>query len=161
INNSKRKQNKKKHERDVMTFSDRKRDPLNPDAYLYPKEVIAEQGIIYYLFNNPDDTDELLTLIPPDNFVTELNKRIYKSLTDKIKAGEDFSVSSFNGEFSPDEMGKITEILSSGIDMGITYDVAEDYAAVINKKFSSLREKRASELTNDEFLKAFYSKNGI
>ena len=161
IINSKRKQNKKRHERDVMTFSDRKRDPLNPDAYLYPKEVIAEQGIIYYLFNNPDDTDELLTLIPPDNFVTELNKRIYKSLTDKIKAGEDFSVSSFNGEFSPDEMGKITEILSSGIDMGITYDVAEDYAAVINKKFSSLREKRASELTDDEFLKAFYSKNGI
>ena len=58
-------------------------------------------------------------------------------------------------------MGKITEILSSGYDMGITLEVAEDYAAVINKKFSSLREKKASELSDDEFLKAFYSTKGI
>ena len=161
IINSKRRQQKKKHEHEVMTFTDRKRDPLNPDAYLYPKEVIAEQGIIYYLFNNPDDTDDFLALIPPENFVTELNKRIYKSLTDKIRSGENFSEMSFNGEFSPDEMGKIAEILCSGDDMGITYNVAEDYAAVVNRKHSSLREKRASELSDDEFMKAFYSKNGI
>ncbi|WP_028509589.1 DNA primase [Ruminococcus sp. NK3A76] len=161
IINSRRKQQKKKTDRELMTFTDRTRDPLNPDAYLYPKEVIAEQGIIYYLFNNPDDTKEIMALIPPECFVTELNRRIYKSLTDKINSGEDFSVSAFNGEFSPDEMGKITEILSSGYDMGITLEVAEDYAAVINKKFSSLREKKASELSDDEFLKAFYSTKGI
>ncbi len=158
---ARRNQSKKKHEREVITFTDRKRDPLNPDAYLYPKEVIAEQGIIYYLFNNPDDTKDIVELISPDNFVTELNRRIYKSLVDKINSGEDFSVSAFNGEFSPDEMGKITEILCSGDDLGITFDVAEDYASVINKKFSSLREKKASELSDDEFMKAFYSKNGI
>ena len=75
-----------------MTFTDRTRDPLNPDAYLYPKEVIAEQGIIYYLFNNPDDTKEIMALIPPECFVTELNRRIYKSLTDKRNPGEEDSV---------------------------------------------------------------------
>lgn len=152
---------KKKHERDVITFTDRKRDPLNPDAYKYPKEVLAEQGVIYYLFNNPDDTDEILSILPPENLVTELNRRIYKSLTDKIKAGEDTSPTAFNVEFTPDEMGKITEILCFGTDMGITLEVALDYAAVINHKNSEIREKKTEGLSDEDFLKAFYSKNGI
>lgn len=155
---NRRKQKEKKHNRDLVTFADRKRDPLSPDAYKYPKEVIAEQGLIFYIFNNPDDTQEILKLLPAENFVTELNKRIYKSLTGKILSGEDFSVSSFNAEFEPDEMGKITEILSSGYDLGITMEVAQDYISVINKAHSKLEQPDISDINDDEtFLKLFYA----
>ena len=159
---SRRKAQDKKHQREVTTFVDRKRDPLNPDAYKYPKEVIAEQGLIYYLFNNPDDAEYFLSILPCDSFITELNRRIYKSLTEKIISGEDFSPSAFNVEFSPDEMGKITEILSFGYDMGITLSVAEEFASVINRKHSELREKEQFDIKNDDdFLKAFNSKPAI
>ncbi len=99
-----------------------------------------------------------MKLLPAENFVTELNKRIYKSLTGKILSGEDFSVSSFNAEFEPDEMGKITEILSSGYDLGITMEVAQDYISVINKAHSKLEQPDISDINDDEtFLKLFYA----
>lgn len=151
----------KQHNRDVITFIDRKRDPINPEANMYPKEVMAEQGFLYYLFNNPDDAKELRSILPQESFVTDLNRRIYKHLLSLIDSGEDISLSSFNGEFSVDEMGKITEILSFGENLGINLEVAEDYAATINKKHSELTNKKAEKMSDDDFLKAFYSKNGI
>lgn len=149
---AKKKQRKKKHLNDLITFADRKRDPLNPDAYLYPKEVMAEQGLIYFIFNNPDKAKEFVELLPPQSFVTELNARIYKSLTDKILCGESYDISTFNGEFSPDEMGKITEILSSGFELGITEEVALDYIAVINRANSKKREEELDINSDEDFL---------
>ena len=149
---AKKKQREKKHLNDLITFADRKRDPLNPDAYLYPKEVMAEQGLIYFIFNNPDKAKEFVELLPPQSFVTELNARIYKSLTDKILCGESYDISTFNGEFSPDEMGKITEILSSGFELGITEEVALDYIAVINRANSKKREEELDINSDEDFL---------
>ncbi|MBS6201971.1 MAG: DNA primase, partial [Ruminococcus bicirculans] len=94
----------------TITFAD-KRDTINPEANEHRRESAAEAGIIYYLYNNHDACGDVLKRLPPDKFVTSFNRRVYESLTSKITDLQDCSVSSFNGEFSPEEVGKITEIL--------------------------------------------------
>lgn len=140
--------NKKDWNRTV-TFSNRKRDDINPEAFSHPKEAFAESGIIYYLYTNHDVCEELTKKLSPQNFVTNFNKRLYESLTEKIKNCEDCSISAFNGEFSPEEVGKLTEIIDKFDVLSVDSAVAEDYIRVING-YSEKNKK--TDFSDDDFI---------
>lgn len=134
----------------TITFAD-KRDTINPDANNHRRESAAEAGIIYYLYKNHDACEDILKRLPPDKFVTSFNRRVYESLTNKITDLQDCSVSSFNGEFSPEEVGKITEILENYSELGVDAKVAEDY---INVLLSYKPKEKQEEMSDDDFFKA-------
>lgn len=142
---------RKKQMQDSLNFAV-KRDPLNPDAVLHPRENTAERQLIYYVFTYPDKCADILSRLPADRFVTELNARIYAALTSKIVNGEDYSFSSFSEEFSPQEVDRITQIVSENSGNGIDAEVAEDCIRVLlDYKNSSSDDE--SELTDDDLLK--------
>ena len=85
-----------------------------------------------------------------EKFVTTFNRRIYQALTDRIKANEDHSVTSFNGEFSPDEVGKITSILEKYRNMGISKDVVYEYIDLLSNYTEKTPQK--GDMSDDEFL---------
>lgn len=134
----------------TITFAD-KRDTINPEANNHRRESAAEAGIIYYLYKNHDACEDILKRLPPDKFVTSFNRRVYESLTNKITDLQDCSVSSFNGEFSPEEVGKITEILENYSELGVDAKVAEDY---INVLLSYKPKGKQEEMSDDDFFKA-------
>ena len=140
--------NKKEWTR-TITFAD-KRDAINPEANDHRRESAAEAGIIYYLYNNHDACGDVLKRLPPDKFVTTFNRRVYESLTAKITDLQDCSVSSFNGEFSPEEVGKITEILEKYSELGIDAKVAEDY---INVLLNYRPKEKQEDISDDDFFK--------
>jgi DNA primase len=135
----------------TITFAD-KRDTINPEANEHRRESAAEAGIIYYLYNNHDACGDVLKRLPPDKFVTSFNRRVYESLTSKITDLQDCSVSSFNGEFSPEEVGKITEILEKYSELGIDAKVAEDY---INVLLNYKPKEKQEDISDDDFFKKF------
>ena len=95
---------------------------------------------------------DILSRLPADRFVTELNARIYAALTSKIVNGEDYSFSSFSEEFSPQEVDRITQIVTENSGNGIDAEVAEDCIRVLlDYKNSSSDDE--SELTDDDLLK--------
>jgi DNA primase len=110
----------------TVNFSNRIRDTINPEANVHPKEAQAESGIIYYLLNNPDYCKEISARLPAERFVTSFNKRVYQSILAKNENLEDCSVSSFNGEFSPEEVGKITGIIEKFSELDVNYEVVND-----------------------------------
>lgn len=121
----------KKKDWSEIAALDRKRDALMPEAMDYPKEVRAEQGIIAYLFRHPDKLSEVTEKLPPEKFVTELHRKIYIVLTEKLRTNSDFSLTSLSGELNSDEMGKISEILAKSKDISITSVEAEDYIKLL------------------------------
>ena len=147
-----RKQLEKREWQRTVTFTDKKRDELNPQAFEHPKEDYAEQGIIYYLFTNPDQREKVCAKIDPSEFVTDLNRRIFESLTAKIKENEDFSVAAFNAEFSPDEVGRIVGLLDKYKDLSVDEKVCSDYIEVL-KKYHENSEKKDVTADNESFLK--------
>ncbi len=119
----------------------------------FNKNIKCEEGILYYLYQNPDQAEYISSRLPAESFVTELNKRIYLSLLFKIKNDADFSLSSFNGEFSPDEMGSIAKIIGKRREIPVDKQVLTDYINVLNSHNNISRQKNNEEYSDDELLK--------
>ena len=147
-----RKQQEKREWQRTVTFTDKKRDDINPEAFEHPKEDYAEQGIIYFLFANPDSCDEVCKLVTPQEFVTSLNRRIFESLVAKIQTAQDFSVASFNAEFSPDEVGKIVSLMDKYEKLSVDMNVCRDYINVL-KQYARKQQQTNAAADNDSFMK--------
>lgn len=135
----------------TINFTNRPRDEINPEANAHPREAQAESGIIYYLLNHPDACKDITSKLKAEDFVTAFNRRVYESLTAKIENLEDFSVSSFNGEFSPEEVGKITGIIEKFDNLAVDAEVVNDYVSVLLKYKDNAQKK---DVSNDEDFKA-------
>ena len=138
--------------RKEVTFTDKKRDAVNPEAFDHPREDKAEQGIIYYLWANPDRYNDIRERITPQEFVTDFNRRVFESLCAKIQAMQDYSLSSFNEEFSPDEVGRIVGMIEKYKQLSVDENVCRDYIEVI-RSFRENESSRISVNDNDSFLK--------
>jgi len=131
------------------------RDDINPDAVSNKKEARAEETIISYLLNRPQEYEDIEKLAPPQTFVTAFNKKVYTALLDRLKNSEKFSLSLLSDEFSTDEMGRISGIAAKKRNVDITRDVVADCAKVLKDN----KPAANGELSNDELLELFRSKN--
>ncbi len=143
----------KKEWRNITNQIASKRDNINPEAAKYPKEAKAEAGIIAFLFLHPDKLSDIQGKINPDNFVTSFNKKVYESLISHIENSVDISISVFNSEFSPDEMGKISEILAKFREIQITQDTVNDYIDVLLSHID-VKDKN-EDMSDEDFLDFF------
>lgn len=142
---------RKKQREEALNFAV-KRDPLNPDAVLHPRENTAEQQLIYYVYCFPDKCEYVSGRLPADKFVTELNARIYSSLCKKILNGEDHSFSSFSDEFSPEEIDRIAQIVQNYADKEIDSQVAEECIEILlNYKPQGVSDDSGAPTEDDIF----------
>lgn len=131
------------------------RDDINPDAVSNKKEARAEETIISYLLKRPQEYEDVEKLAPSECFVTAFNKKVYKALLERMKNSDKFSMSLLSDEFSTEEMGRISGIAAKKREVAVTQDVVADCAQVLKSR----TPKADGELSNDELLKLFRSKN--
>lgn len=134
---------------EIRTFQKQYRN--NPESYRHPKEYKAEVGIIAYLIANPDEAEYVSSKITPEQFVTELNKKIYQVMLEKIKNSAFSDIHSLQSEFTADEMGKITEIVINSIDVNINRTGVDDFVNILTT--SADNQVDVKEMSNDDFLK--------
>lgn len=143
---------KKREWQKTSTFSNYRRDEINPMENTHRREVKAEKGVLSFIFFNPDKAMEISAELSPDRFISEINKKIYTSLINKIKNGEDYSISSFHDEFSNEEMGKISEIIALSKEVTLSAETIKDYIKILNTH-EVFEEKTDGEISDDDFLK--------
>jgi len=146
---------KKTEWRNIKAKTSYIRDDINPDAVSNKKEARAEETIISYLLNRPQEYEDIEKLAPPQSFVTAFNKKVYTALLDRLKNSDKFSISLLSDEFSTDEMGRISGIAAKKRNVDITRDVVADCAQVLK----NTRPAANGDLSNDELLELFRSKN--
>lgn len=136
----------------TVNFANVPRDEINPQANVHPKEAKAESGLIYYLYINTDKAEELKQRIPPEQFVTDFNRRVYASLLDRVLGAQDSSLSSFNEEFTPDEVGKISGLLDSFRQLPVDSFVVDEYIDTL-KEFHRKQKENEAPISNEDYLK--------
>ena len=146
---------KKTEWRNIKAKTSYIRDDINPDAVSNKKEARAEETIISYLLNRPQEYEDIEKLAPPQSFVTAFNKKVYTALLDRLKNSDKFSISLLSDEFSTDEMGRISGIAAKKRNVDITRDVVADCAQVLK----NTRPAANGDMSNDELLELFRSKN--
>ncbi|MGN1415415.1 MAG: DNA primase [Oscillospiraceae bacterium] len=140
----------KAEERNVRTFSSERREA--PEAVMYPAEYKSECGIIAYLAHNPDKAEKISAELLPEYFVTDFHRQFYIRLLDKLSNSEDFDILSLQSEFSADEMGRITAILSKNREIEIDEHVAEDYVRTLKNSYQQRTGSApAAEMPDDDF----------
>ena len=131
----KRRRAEKKQSWTALTTAGMMPDPVVPDAQGKKRAVVAEERILCYLFRFPSELERVMQLIPPEEFVTDLHRRIYQHLAQKLKQGYAFSLSLFSEDFSPQEMGRITGISAEFEGQEISEaSIARDAARIREKK---------------------------
>lgn len=136
----------------TVSFTNVQRDKLNPEENLHPREVKAEKGVLSFLFLNPNEAEWVSSSLPAESFISPINKKIYTSLLNRIKNAEDYSISSFHDEFSPEEMGKISEIIALTKERTESRETVSDYIDLLNSHTINSGENEDSEISDDDLL---------
>ena len=146
---------KKNEWRNIKAKTTYIRDDINPDAVSNKKQARAEETIISYLLTRPGEWEDVESLAPPECFVTAFNKKVYTALLERMKDSDRFTISMLSDVFSTEEMGRISGIAAKKREVAVTLDVVADCAKVLK----SNRPAADGELSNDELLELFRSKN--
>ena len=154
--NDRRKRNaygeQKKEERELLQ-SKTKRDPINPEAMDFPREERAERGIIAYLFHSPDLLPRIEKRLTPEDFPTEFNRRVYQTASLCIKNGERLDITAVSGEFTAEEVGRITGICRQADTVPYSIPRLDEYIDVLVGYRQKKADKPVSEMTDEELLK--------
>lgn len=129
-------------------------DKLVPESAKAPRQVKAEKGILAYLFKFPDKIKYTESLITPDYFITEFYRRVYVYYCEHAWDNENFSVSSFVGEFTDEEMGRIVGIEAEYREITITEHNLNDYINIL----TDYKNKPSSVESDDDLVNIIKAK---
>lgn len=146
---------KKSEWRNITSKMAYSRDDLNPEAQEHKKEAKAEENIIYFLLKHPGEAAEIEKNAPSDIFITALNRKIYTALLEKMKTYDKFTLSLLAGEFSDEEMGRISRIDVTNREYAINRSVFADCVNVLR----SYRSSDSQNMSDDDLRKLFRSKS--
>lgn len=144
----------RKEEERRLIRSAPQRDTINPDSMKYPVEERAERGIIAYLFHSPDKLGYVEKKLLPEDFPTEFNRKLYIFIGERIKSGAELDIMSIGGEFTAEEMGRITGICKQGDMLPYSIPRLDEYIAVLLKHKENKNKKSPAEMTDEELLEA-------
>jgi len=112
--NINKKKTKKKEFKNIQKFTSAINDKVNKEKHSNLRAASAEETILSYVINNPSVANNILSRLKSDMFITELNRRIYISVSGHIKNGNFTDLNSvFQDNFSLEEIGRITKIACS------------------------------------------------
>lgn len=133
-------------------------DKNNPERTKNLGAAKAEETLIASFMRNPDFYKKLKGKISPDDFVTAFNRRVFECLIKGLESGVELGLSLFSADFTPEEMDSVTRISLIGPNLSNTIKECEDCIAVLKNHSASTKVTDASELSDEEFLKAFMKK---
>lgn len=107
-----KKSKEKKQFRDMIMPKGTRND-VNPEAKQHKRAAIAEEYILCLMMNDYELCKKAVSLIDENSFVTDFGKRVFLSVKSVFDSGKDFSLTLLGNEFSPAEMGKISQIYNS------------------------------------------------
>lgn len=145
------KQRKEKEWHDIETGKSAFLDKLNTEKAQNRKEAAAEEGIIAYLFQNPDSFPLLAARLSPADFVTAYDRKVLESMLSVYEAGLDLTISTLGTVLSPEELRGVTAILARQHENILTKEMFDDYIDVLlshkdRPKREDLRSLPAEEL---------------
>ncbi len=117
-------------------------DRVNPEKVTFQRGARTEEALLGIFLLFPEllaMTEKEETRLTPDDFVTGFNRRVYEKMTGLKKEGAIPSLSLFAGDFTPDEVGRITKYQ---IDRERLTDNGED---VVRKLIDALKEENAKK----------------
>lgn len=135
-------------------------DRINPQKVSHLKAAMAEEQILAYLFRNPDSLKTALSLLTPEDFVTDFNRRVFTIIDQKGRETGEIDLSFLTGELNPEEMGKISGLLAKGREMNNSKQLLLDSIQVLKDNRQQLKPSDLKDGGQEE-LERFYEQQKL
>lgn len=146
----KRKEAEKKEWAEIQSNKKVMTDRINPEKSKFLREANAEEGMIAYLFRNPDSMEYILSKITPEDFPTSFNRRVFGAILEKLKENQEISLSMLIPLFTEEENAKIAQILAKRNWEKTTQNLLDDYIDVLLTHRNSLKSRDISAMDLEE-----------
>ena len=123
--------NEKKVWRDIELNKEMSKDRINPQKIQNIKEAVSEEGIISFLFKNPDYYDYFQSKLSIEDFVTDFNKKVLTEMIFLNQEGFDVTISALVPLFSQEQISKICAIIAKNNEKLNTKDMLDDYIDIL------------------------------
>lgn len=123
------------------------RDNINPQRHLSVKASKAEEYFIKILMDNPDLCEHAKSVMKAEEFLTDFNARVYSAVLQILENGLVFDTVYLAENFTPQETGRIVEILDTLTKSINPKTELENLAKVIRAEKSRLQSQNVDELS--------------
>lgn len=110
----------------------------------------AQRGVIAFMLHSPDLFPKIESELTEEDFDEGFYRNLYKLTSERIKKGESTELSAMGGEFSAQEMGKITGIIHENNLLPYQKERLREYMNVLIKSRDRYGGKKPGEMTDDE-----------
>ncbi len=119
---------------------------VNPQKRDFLLQSEAEEGIIQYLLRDFQLKDYILKKLSVDDFVTDFNKRVFKTIIDNITQYNELTFSEILNFFTPEEKNEIARIQARKRNEKFNIEVLDDYIKILLDYKESLDVKKVDDL---------------
>ena len=156
VESRRRQQAKKQQERQlsqIVRQSDDVQRRINPEAQKHPRAVSAEEALLGMLILHPDYIEAASQVLPPEEFVTSFNRRLYERLLERHRNGLLIELAFLASDFSEEEMGSITRIVREARERVSSREEVVRCADVIRKEHQLLALEQPERLSEEDIRK--------
>lgn len=129
-------------------------DKINPQSKNNIRVTKAEETLLANILRNPDFLRDIKDKVSQEDFQTDFNRRVFKSLSEKIENSESTDISALSENFSLQEMGRISKLLNRGEMVSNTKEECEDCINVLKEEKTKYK-KDVSQMSDEEFARIF------
>lgn len=123
----------------------------DPAKRRYPREVLAEEGLIAYLLHNPDKAHWLEKQLSPEQMVSSIDRNIYTVLLNRLKAGQSVDMMILGAYLDEEHLRKLSEILFHGSQINNNAQAVCDYIRVLTAAEHTITSQEAGKLEDGEW----------
>lgn len=127
------------------------KNDLNPDKRISPKGCAAEEAFLAVLLQHPDFYEIAKEQLPPEKFITSLNRRIYEILVQTLESGRMPDVSVFAPKLTPAELGVLVSLQNGDKAGQNAKTVLKDCIRVILEEKARLSSSDASNASVEDW----------
>ncbi|WP_099204361.1 DNA primase [Scatolibacter rhodanostii] len=140
---------KRREERKKLNQMSANTSIVNTEKRQNYKIANAEEGILAYLFKNPDEIQYVAAKIPSEKFVTAYNRRVYKLLLGKTIQNE-ISLMDFSQDLTTNEMAELSRIVNSRSEVPSTREDVQTMIEMLQNAKLHVNPQQAKDMSKEE-----------
>ncbi len=109
------------------------KDAVNPEKFRHLRAANAEEGLLAFLLRGPEpgQVEWIAASLPPEQFCTEFNRRIYQRLLERLLQGKGCDLTSISETLSIEEAGALSRMLAKMDSLPLSQEDVQEYIQII------------------------------
>ncbi|MCD7828266.1 MAG: DNA primase [Clostridiales bacterium] len=139
----------------AATFNDDMLNKINPERRQFLYAAKAEETLLSSLIHNPDFYFKIKDKLSEEDFSTELNRRIFKIVAQRIEEQRPVEITYFSEDLSDEELGYLVRLESMHENLGNTIGECLDCIKRMQKEKQDRNTKNPGQMTDEEWASFF------